>query len=93
VKDLQPLMTGYICLTEMLKQHGFTTDNKPFKPHLTLARIRNEFRGSQIASMTDRYQDTEFGLVIINRIVLFESISSEGGPVYKPLFVKNLSEK
>jgi 2'-5' RNA ligase len=93
VENLQPLMPGYLSLTEMLQQLDFSLENKPFKPHLTLARMRNSAQGSPITSMIEKHQNSCFGSVEIKSVVLYESISTTDGPVYNPLFVKNLKEK
>lgn len=93
VEDIQPLMTGYDRLTEMLLQNGISSDNKPLRPHLTLARIRNSVQGNPITSMIEKYQNYCFGTVEIKSVVLYESISTNDGPVYKPLFAKKLIEK
>jgi len=90
VENIQPLMPGYNRLTELLRQNDFSSDNKPLKPHLTLARIRNSYHNNSIESMIEKYQNADFGSVIIQRVVLFESILTPEGPVYKPLFVKKL---
>lgn len=93
VENLQPLMSGYFSLAEMLQQHGFSLENKPFKPHLTLARMRNSAQGSPITSMIEKHQNSCFGSVEIKNVILYESISTNDGPVYTPLFVKKLKEK
>lgn len=93
VEDLQPLIPGYSRLANLLVENGFDLENKPFKPHLTLARVRNSANGKSIQALLDRYQNSNFGLFSIKSVVLYESISTTDGPVYKPLFVKKLKEK
>jgi 2'-5' RNA ligase len=93
IENVQPLMPGYFRLAEMLQLNGFSSDNKPFKPHLTLARIRNSSHGSPISALVEKHQNSNFGSVEMKSVVLYESISTNDGPVYKPLFVKNLKEK
>jgi 2'-5' RNA ligase len=41
ILNMNTLITAQIKLVELLKQIGFPLDNKPLKPHLTLARIKN----------------------------------------------------
>ena len=93
IENLQPLMRGFFILTELLQQVGFSLENKPFKPHLTLARIRNSAQGKPITSMIETYQNCTFGSVEIKSVVLYESISTNDGPLYNPLFVKKLNGK
>jgi len=90
IENLVALVPAQISLVELLKQNGFPLDNKPLKPHLTLARIKNSANRMAIDALIDRYQNFDFGSVIISTIVLYESISTAEGPIYKPLFLKNL---
>ena len=90
IENLQLLIPAQIRLADALKQEGFSLDNKPLKPHLTLARIKNSATRIMIDSLIDRYEDFNFGSVTIDRVILYESISTPDGPVYKPLFEKEL---
>ncbi|MBA4409644.1 MAG: RNA 2',3'-cyclic phosphodiesterase [Bacteroidota bacterium] len=90
IENLQPLMPAQIRLVDALKQNGFLLENKPLKPHLTLARIKNSANRIAIDSLIGQYQYFDFGSVTIDRVILYESISTPGGPVYQPLFVSRL---
>ena len=85
--DLQPLMPAYSRLGGLLLQNGFSFDQKPLKPHLTLARIKYMADRSMIDTLVNDHGQTVFDRVNINRIVLFESLSTPQGPVYNPLYV------
>jgi 2'-5' RNA ligase len=78
-------------LGELLQQNGFPFDNKPLKPHLTLARIKQLNDRPVFDSILNDYKKYSFGSVEIDRIVLYESILTQQGPVYKPLFEKLLA--
>ncbi|HZL12002.1 MAG TPA: RNA 2',3'-cyclic phosphodiesterase [Prolixibacteraceae bacterium] len=93
LESLQFLMPAYTRLGELLQQNGFSLENKPFKPHLTLAMVKNSAHLLSINLIIDEYQNFKFDSVLINRVVLYESISMPDGPVYKPLFVKELEGK
>jgi 2'-5' RNA ligase len=88
--NLQPLVPAYFRMGELLKQHGITFSTLPFKPHLTLARIKSLDQTSSFESFLKSWQQSEFGHIKIDRIVLYQSVSSLQGPVYTPLFVKAL---
>jgi len=90
IDNLVALLPAQISLVELLKQNGFPLDNKPLKPHLTLARIKNSASRISIDSLIEQYQNFDFGSVAIYTVVLYESISTPDGPIYKPLFLKNL---
>jgi len=88
--DLQPILSAYSKLGELLQQNGFSFDQKPQKPHLILARIKRTDHPSALQSLLDKYQKTVFDHIEVDKVALFESISTTEGPVYKPLFVKQL---
>jgi 2'-5' RNA ligase len=88
LENLQPLMLPYARLSDLLQQNGFSFDDKPLKPHLTLARIKSLENRTSFESLLKQYRQFNFGTIAINRAVLFESILSPQGPVYKQLFVK-----
>ncbi|MDP2336102.1 MAG: RNA 2',3'-cyclic phosphodiesterase [Bacteroidota bacterium] len=92
LENIQPMMSAYIHMGELLQQNGFSIENKPFKPHLTLARVKILEHRISFDALLNQYRQFSFGRVGINRVVLYESITSPGGPVYKPLFVKELEK-
>ncbi len=90
LKDVQSLMPAHAQVGELLLQNNFLFDNKPLKPHLTLARIKSLENRVSFDALMKEYQLFNFGIVAINRVVLFESILTSGGLVYKQLFVRQL---
>jgi 2'-5' RNA ligase len=92
LENLELLMPAYAQLGDLLRQNGFSFDNKPLKPHLTLARIKSFGNAATFESLLKQYRQFNFGKVAINRVVLFESNLTPNGPVYKPLFVKWLEQ-
>ncbi len=72
------IMTG-------LKDTGFRFEDRPFRPHITLGRIKFIKDSELLKSTLERYQDTHFQKVLIKEVILYESILKPTGPVYKPL--------
>ena len=91
LENLEFLMPAYNRIRELLQQNGFSLDDKPLKPHLTLARVKNIQHRASFETLLNHYQQSTFGRVEINRVALYESTSTTNGPVYKPLFVKELA--
>lgn len=87
---LQPLMSAYSKLGELLQQNGFFFDQKPLKPHLTIARVKRTDNPLAFQSLLAGFQDSVFDQVNMNKVVLFESITTPAGPIYKALFEKEL---
>ncbi|HCY43138.1 MAG TPA: RNA 2',3'-cyclic phosphodiesterase [Prolixibacteraceae bacterium] len=90
LKDIQHLLPAREKLGELLMQNGFAFDNKPLKPHLTLGRIKSLQNRQVFEELLKDYGEFLFDNVTIDQIVLYESILTQQGPVYKPLFVKQL---
>jgi len=90
LENIQYLMLAYYHLAELLTQNRIVSDNKPLKPHLTVARIKRIEDSASFESFLTQNQQFHFGSVAINKVVLYESISTICGPVYNPLFVREL---
>lgn len=90
IRDISAVMPAYTKLLELLQQNQFTLENKPLKPHLTLGRIKNSRGHSVFNSVIEKYEKTNFGTVSIDQVILYESLSTPEGPVYKPLYVNAL---
>ena len=90
LEDLQPLMPAYSKLGELLQQNGFSFDQKPLKPHLTIARVKRADNPLAFQSLLSKFEETVFDEVNMNKVVLFESITTPAGPIYKALFEKEL---
>ena len=58
-------------------------EGQPFKPHLTLARWRE--RGGQLSMRPPAQSGRALAVVLVERVTLFESRLSTGGPSYTAL--------
>ncbi len=68
-----------------LKDTGFRIEERPFRPHITLGRIKFIKDPDLLKAALERYQDTHFQKVYVKEVILYESILKPTGPVYKPL--------
>lgn len=68
-----------------LTENGFRIEERPFRPHLTLGRIRSVKNNEYLREVVERYNDTVFQTVTANEVILYESILKQTGPLYKPL--------
>jgi RNA 2',3'-cyclic 3'-phosphodiesterase len=73
-----------------LKDAGIKTEERPFKPHLTIGRIKNLKDKTVLKTLIDKYQYTEMQKVPVNEVTLYESILLQSGPEYKPIARFNL---
>jgi len=67
-----------------LQEIGFTPDDRPFRPHLTLARTR-EGRAGDWKTPLAREAEAEGGAFEVHHLVLFESRLGPGGSQYRAL--------
>jgi len=90
IDNLQLLLPAYSRMGELLLQNGFTFNNKPLTPHLTLARIKRLATNYSFESFLTKNRQLHFGSFAVNRVVLYESVLNVRGSVYKHLYIKYL---
>lgn len=64
---------------------GFGAERRPFKAHLTLARIKSPPRGGGIIKALESQKDVDLGKITVDKIVLCQSTLKPSGAVYKSL--------
>ncbi len=69
-------------IDKRLFQLGYPTEDKPFKPHLTLIRLK-EHNKPEFKKAIDKYKDYEFGEMDSFKVVIIESKLTPRGPIYK----------
>ncbi len=75
----------YEQVEKLLSSLGFRRENRPFSPHITIARVRSGRNRDEIASFLRRLSDESFGTFNVGRIRLKQSILSSSGPKYSTL--------
>ncbi len=84
--DVEALTRARRSIEELTSGHGFQKEDRPFAPHLTLARVRGE---AKLPEELSRYfienTATVYGESKFDRIVLFKSELRREGPVYTAL--------
>lgn len=64
---------------------GYQRENKAFKPHLTLGRVRSQKGIVNIVHELDNFKDREFGIIHVDRIKLMKSELKPQGAQYSCL--------
>jgi 2'-5' RNA ligase len=72
-------------ITEGLKLNAFEVEERQFKPHLTLGRVKSVKNIENLKTMLERDKDTQFQIVHVSEVILYESILMQTGPIYKAL--------
>jgi 2'-5' RNA ligase len=70
---------------------GFEKENRPFKSHLTLGRVKDSFKSGDLAEAVKSYEFVPEP-VVFDRIVLFKSTLTPRGPIYDRLFEAGLKD-
>ena len=89
-----PLETGelYSKLQSSLAPLGFEHDNRAFKPHLTIGRVRRGTgRPRQVIDTLTKMEDIELGSFRTTGITLMKSELKPGGPIHTRLATISLS--
>jgi 2'-5' RNA ligase len=80
----QPLTAIEEYVGQRLSAVGIAPEERPYSPHLTLARVR-EAGGLCSAALLEVVKDTMLGATTVEAITLFESRLSPKGPTYVAL--------
>ena len=78
LKLAEKILSG---LTEM----SIRLEDKPFKPHITIGRIKHLNSKGTFKKLTEQYQNTELQRLHVNEVFLYESILLPQGPKYIPI--------
>jgi 2'-5' RNA ligase len=68
-----------------LKENRINVEERTFRPHLTIGRIRSIKDTENLKNVLEKYSGTEFQTVKVKEVILFESILMQTGPLYKQL--------
>jgi 2'-5' RNA ligase len=77
-------------ISEGLKNEGISFEDRPFKPHLTIGRIKYLKDKILLQSLIDNYKNAEIQKIPVNEVILYESILHHSGPEYKTLLKVDL---
>jgi 2'-5' RNA ligase len=75
----------YEQVEKLLSSLGFRRENRPFSPHITIARVRSARKRDEIANFLLHLSEESFGTITVDRVRLKQSILSSSGPKYYTL--------
>ena len=80
-----PVLTGLHVKTQAAADNaGIETETRRYTPHVTLARL-SQTSMNRLQSFIAGNSPFEVGQQVVDRFTLFESVTAEAGPVYRPL--------
>jgi 2'-5' RNA ligase len=68
-----------------LEKIGFQPEDRPFRPHLTLGRVKSSLGKSDLVGRMEKHKEGEFGDFEVERVILFKSDLKPSGPIYTTL--------
>lgn len=75
----------YDVIFEGLRESGYEVEDRQFRPHLTLGRVKSVSDPERLRSVIRKYEGHEFQKVMVREVILFESILQKTGPLYIPI--------
>lgn len=94
ITNTEPLRQIYRDIQQSLESINVPPDNKPFSPHLTLARLRRHVtkeQAQQVGNRLSQFKVGEIGPCTIQAIHLYQSQLTGQGPIYTPLLTMPLN--
>ncbi len=79
-------------ICEALKEEGLYRDEKPFRPHLTLGRMKYIANKNVLAEILKSSGSHDLPSQTVNELILYESILKPDGPVYSLLRIVRLKK-
>ncbi len=79
-------------IDKLMKQFGFKEDDRDFRPHLTIGRIRSKRGILNIVKELDNNISKEFGNVSVDTIKIMKSVLKPTGPEYSCLYEIKINE-
>lgn len=83
--DLGHLKNLYHSLARGLSKAGFAVQDRPFRPHLTIARVPSVKTASRLARIVESHSGMLQAKFPVEEFVLFQSQLNSGGSIYTPL--------
>ena len=72
-------------ICEALKEEGLYRDEKPFRPHITLGRMKYIANKQMLADILKSSGSYDLTSQTVNELILYESILKPHGPIYSIL--------
>ena len=82
IQNAEPISTIASSVNADLTALGFKKENRGFKPHLTIGRVKTARGKEQLLKIINQYQDILFDEISVDSILLMKSTLTPQGPIY-----------
>lgn len=72
-------------LEETLSKAGFLSEEKEFKPHITIGRVKEKKGVDKLKEKIKGIKDAKFGEALVDRIYIMKSTLTPKGPIYEKI--------
>lgn len=86
IKDSEILINLRNAIEQSISSLGYQKDEKGFKPHLTLGRVRSQKGIMHIINSLEDFKDKDFGSIYVDNIKLMKSDLKPKGAEYSCLY-------
>ena len=86
IPEETPLMKLQQDLTDRIGSLGIPLEKRPYRPHLTLGRVREGFASDPFTRWITQEKEVQIGQCTVSQVVLMESQLRPAGSVYESLF-------
>ncbi|UCG78996.1 MAG: RNA 2',3'-cyclic phosphodiesterase [Nitrospirota bacterium] len=90
IKDHEKIHGVYRDIEAELEIMGFKPENRPFRPHITIGRVRSQRGIDNLMEELVKYRHMDFGKQTAEEIHLMKSILKPGGAEYNKIFSAQL---
>ncbi|HUS86116.1 MAG TPA: RNA 2',3'-cyclic phosphodiesterase [Bacteroidales bacterium] len=85
IEDTGPLNAVRHKVCELLSREKLIRDDRPFKAHITVGRVKSISDRKRLGELMGRYRNTAIKEQHVNELIFYESIMKAGGSVYRPI--------
>jgi 2'-5' RNA ligase len=85
VRESEELINLAENVSSAVKNSGIIIEEKSFRPHLTIGRLKRLESRDILESLLHKYEDAEIQKITVTEVILYESITGPAGPVYNAL--------
>lgn len=85
------LVRVHAAVEQALAGAGFRQENRRFRPHLTLGRVRGDRHLDELGQLLSQHADFVGGVASVDEVIVFSSELKADGPLHEPLAVAPLN--
>ncbi len=93
LEGAEPLGVIASRLEASCRELGFEPEGRGFKPHLTLARIKDPKASNSAIRLAEKFGSSEFGTVKVDKILLKKSVLGPQGPTYTTVLISPMASQ